>query len=93
MHYRIRANVYMVLGRGVWLVAVLVSTFVRILGGGRGSHVGKSSAVALIFGFGMESCQTFVILIHCAKCGFLVCMIFNVLQYNIIFLAACFDSY
>ena len=67
--------------------------FLSVFWVGGGSHVGKSSAVALIFGFGMESCQTFVILNHCAKCGFLVCMIFNVLQYNIIFLAACFDSY
>jgi hypothetical protein len=35
----------------VWLVAVLVSTFVRIFGGGGGggvSHVGKSSVVALV---------------------------------------------
>ena len=54
----------------MWLVAVLVSAFVRILGGGRGSHVGKSSAVVLFFGFGMDSCQTFVILNHCTKCGF-----------------------
>ena len=29
MHYKTRANVYMVLG-GVWLVAVLVFTIVRV---------------------------------------------------------------
>jgi hypothetical protein len=46
---------------GVWVVAVLVFTFVRILGGGAVSHFGKSSAFALVFGFGMDSCQTSVI--------------------------------
>ena len=33
----------MVLGGGVWLVAVLVSAVVRIWGGGGVSRVGKSS--------------------------------------------------
>jgi len=62
---------------GVWLVAVLESTFVHILGGvGVFSNVCKSSAVALVFG--MDSCQTFVILNHCVKHGFLVCTSFSV---------------
>ena len=42
------------------------------------SHVGKSSVVALIFGIGMDSCQTSVILYHCIKRGFLVCISCNV---------------
>jgi len=68
MHYRIRANVYKLLGRGVLGSCFGVHFFVHILGGG--SHVGKSSVVALVFGFGMGSCQTSVILNHCIKCGF-----------------------
>ena len=44
-----------------------VHFFVRILEGGF-SHVGKSSVVALVFGFGMDLCQTSVILNHCIKC-------------------------
>jgi hypothetical protein len=31
------------------------------------SHVGKYSVVALVFGFGMDSCQTSVILYHSIK--------------------------
>ena len=71
MHYRIRANVYKLLGRGV-VGSCLVSTFVLFFGGRRGGlHVGKSSVVALVFGFGMDLCQTSVILNHCIKRGFL----------------------
>ena len=66
MHYRIRANVYKLLGRGVLGSCFGVHFFVRILEGGF-SHVGKSSVVALIFGIGMDSCQTSVILYHCIK--------------------------
>ena len=56
---------------GVWLVAVLVSSFFPYFGVGRGfSHVGKSSVVALVFGFGMDSCQISVILNHCTKRDF-----------------------
>ena len=44
-----------------------VHFFVRILEGGF-SHVGKSSVFALVFGFGMDLCQTSVILNHCIKC-------------------------
>jgi len=58
---------------------------------GEGFSHGKSSVVALVFGFVMDPCQTPVVLNHCVKCGFLVCMSFNVLQYNIIILAACFS--
>ena len=47
MHYQTRANVYMVLGGGVWLVAVLVSAIVRIWGVG-GFHVLVNLLVALI---------------------------------------------
>jgi hypothetical protein len=56
MHYKTRANVYMVLGRCVCVVTVLVSAIVRIWGGV--SRVVKSSVVALVFGFGMDLCQT-----------------------------------
>jgi hypothetical protein len=65
MHYRIRANVCKLLGRGVVGSCFGVRFFVRICGGGGGrgvSHGGKSSVVALVFGFGMDSCQTYVIL-------------------------------
>jgi hypothetical protein len=34
--------------------------------------------VALVFGFGMDSCQTSVILNYCIKRGFLVCISCNV---------------
>ena len=43
MHYKSRANVYMVLGGLGWLVAVLVSAVVRIWDGWGVSRVGKSS--------------------------------------------------
>jgi hypothetical protein len=47
--------------------------------GGRGSHVVNSSVVALVFGFGMDSCQISVILNHCIKARFLVvCISCNV---------------
>jgi hypothetical protein len=51
----------------VWLVAVLVSAFLCFLGVGEFSHVGVSSVVALVFGCGMDSCQTSVILNICIK--------------------------
>ena len=76
MHYRIRADVYMVLGRGVVGSCFGVHFFVRIWGGG--SHIGKSCVVALVFGFGMDLCQTSVILNRCIKRGFLVCINYNV---------------
>ena len=61
MHYLNRANVYKVLGRGVFgSCCCCPLLFVRICGGG--SHVGNSSVVALVFGFGMDSCQISVIL-------------------------------
>jgi hypothetical protein len=60
MHYKTRANVYMVLGGGVWLVAVLVSAIVRIWGGG-GFHVLVNLLVALIFGYGMPNFCNFLI--------------------------------
>ena len=44
----------------MYLVAVAVVHFCSYLGGG--SHVGNSSVVALVFGFGMDSCQISVIL-------------------------------
>jgi hypothetical protein len=83
MHYKTRANVYMVLGRGVVGSCFGVHFFVRIFfGGGRGggglSHVGKSSVVALVFGFGMDSCPTSVILNQCIKRGLLVGISCNV---------------
>ena len=34
--------------------------------------------VALVFGFGMDTCQTSVILNHCIMRGFLVCISCNV---------------
>jgi len=52
----------------VYLVAVAVVHFCSYLGGG--SHVGNSSVVALVFGFGMDSCQISVILNHCIKTRF-----------------------
>ena len=55
-----------------------VHFFVRIFFWEGGFHVGKSSVVALVFGFGMDSCQTSVILNHCIKGGFLVCISCNV---------------
>jgi hypothetical protein len=63
----------------MWLVAILASAFCPYLEGG-GSHVGKSSVVALVFGFVMDSCQTSVILNHCIKgvFFFLVCVSCNV---------------
>jgi hypothetical protein len=52
----------------VWLVAVLVFDIVRIWGGG--FHVLVNLLVALVFGFGMDSCQISVILNHCIKTRF-----------------------
>ena len=61
MHYKIRANVYKVIGRGVVGSCFWFPLSVRIFFGSGGSHVGKSSVVALISGFGMDSCPTSVI--------------------------------
>ena len=79
MHYKIRANNYKLLGRGVVGICFGVVHFLSVffLGGEVGFHVGKSSVVALVFGFGMDSCQTSVILNHCIKRGFLVCLSCN----------------
>ena len=78
MHYNTRANVYMLLGWGL-VGSCFGVHFCPYLGGwGVFSHVCKSSAVALVFGFGMDSCQNSVILNHCVKHGFLVRMSFNV---------------
>ena len=52
MHYKTRANVYMVLGGGVWLVAVLVYAVVRIWGVW-GFNVLVNLLVALVFGYGV----------------------------------------
>jgi hypothetical protein len=38
--------------------------------GGGGSHIGNSSVVALVFGFGMHLSQISVILNHCIKARF-----------------------
>jgi len=67
MHYKNRANVYKVLGRAVFgscCCCPLLFVF------GWGSHVGYSSVVALVFGFGMDSCQISVIFNHCIKARF-----------------------
>jgi len=57
MHYKTRANVYMVLGWVcVWVVTVLESAIVRIWGVGV-FHVLVNLLVALVFGYGMRSCQ------------------------------------
>ena len=42
------------------LVAVAVVHFCSYLGGVGGSHVGNSSVVALVFGFGMDWCQIWI---------------------------------
>jgi hypothetical protein len=72
MHYKIRANVYRLLGRDVVGSCFGVHFFCIFFGGGEGggSHGGKSSVVALVFGFGMDSCQISVILNHCTKRDF-----------------------
>ena len=59
----------------MWLLAAFG---VHFFFGGGVSHVGKSSVVALVFGFGMDSCQTSVIFNHCTKRGFLVFISCNV---------------
>jgi hypothetical protein len=59
MHYRIRANVYKLVWRNVvgsCFGIHILSVF--FFGRGGVSHVGKSCVVALVFGFGMDSCQT-----------------------------------
>jgi len=76
MHYKIRANVYKLLGRGV-VGSCFGVRFCPYFGGGF-PHIGKSSVVTLVFGFGMDSCQTSVILNHCIKRGFLICISCNV---------------
>jgi hypothetical protein len=69
MHYKNRANVYKVIGRGVLVVVVVVHICSYLWGEGV-SHVGNASVVALVFGFGMDSCQISVILNHCIKTRF-----------------------
>ena len=69
MHYKIRANVYTLLGRGV-VCSCFGAHFLSVFFSGGGFQVGKSSVVALVFGFGMDLCQTSVILNHCIKRGF-----------------------
>ena len=54
MHNKTRANVYMVLGGGVWLVAVLVYAVVRIWGVW-GFNVLVNLLVALVFGYGVPN--------------------------------------
>ena len=54
MHYKTRANVYMVLGGGGLLVAVLVSAIVHIWGV-EGFHVLVNLLVALVFGCGVPN--------------------------------------
>jgi len=52
MRYRIRVNGYKLLGMGVvgsYFGVHLLSVFFGV------SHVGKSSGVALVFGFGMDN--------------------------------------
>ena len=61
MHYKTRVNFYMVLGRGVVGSCFVLPTIVRIWGGGGGFHALVNFLVALFFGYGMSSCQTFVI--------------------------------
>ena len=71
MHYKNRANVYKVLGRGVFGSCCCCPLLFLFVGSGAGgSHVGNSSVVALVFGFGMDSCQISVILNHCIKTRF-----------------------
>ena len=60
MHYKpeqTRANVYTLLGKGV-VGSCFGVHFCPYFFWGGGSHVGKSSAVALVIGFGTDSCQT-----------------------------------
>jgi len=78
MHYKTRANIYMLLERGVVGSCFGVYVCPYLGGWGEVSHIGKSSAVARVFSFGMVSCQTSVILNRCVKPGFLVCMSFSV---------------
>jgi len=56
MHYKTRANVYKLLGRGDVGSCFGVHFCPYFFRGV--SHVGKSSVVAPVFGFGMVSCQT-----------------------------------
>ena len=75
LHYKTRANVYMVLGRGV-VGSCLVSTIVRIWGGG--FSVGKSSGcTCLLLWYALVSnfCN---FLNHCIRKRFLVCVSCNV---------------
>jgi hypothetical protein len=58
MHYKTGANVYRLLWRGVVCSCFGVHFCQYLEGGGVVSHVGKPSAVALVFGFGMELCRT-----------------------------------
>jgi hypothetical protein len=68
MHYKTRANVYMVLGRGV--VGSCFGVHYRsYLGGGR-FHTLVNLLVALLFGFCMSSCENSVILNTILKNGF-----------------------
>ena len=58
MHYKTRANVYMALGRGVWLVAVVVCAVVRILGGWGGGFVMHKAIPIAIFRLRHKNCKT-----------------------------------
>jgi hypothetical protein len=57
MHYKIRANVYKLLGSGVVGSCFGVRYCSYFFWGGV-PHIGKSSVVALVSGFGMDSYQT-----------------------------------
>ena len=77
LHYKTRANVYMVLGEGGVVGNCFGIRYCSYLGVG-GFHVLVNLLVALVFGYGMRSCQTSVILNHCIKTQFLVCISCNV---------------
>jgi hypothetical protein len=59
------------------LVVVFGVRYCSYLGGGW-FHAFVNLLVALLFGYGMRSCQTSVILNHCIKTQFLVCIRSNV---------------